>query len=129
MTQKADNIRISMRSVDAAEPAGERYTLWDSDLKGFGLRVATSGTKTFIVRYRAGGGRKGTPRQYVIGRYGPLTPEKARKLAEVALGAVAQGDDPQAQRAEARAELTMSELCDLYLIEGCTTKKARVMLA
>ena len=124
---QANITRIGKRSVDAAEPRGDRYTLWDADLKGFGLRVTSSGTKTFIIRYRAGGGRKGTDRQYVIGRYGPLTPEQARKLAEAALGAVAQGLDPQSARAEARAELTMSELCDLYLAEGCTMKKASTL--
>jgi integrase len=120
-------IRLSKRSIDAAEPREERYILWDEELKGFGLRVTPSGTKTFFVRYRVGGGRKGTPKHYVIGRYGPLTPEKARKLAEAALGAVAQGQDPQGERAESRAELTLSELCDLYLAEGCATKKASTL--
>ena len=60
----------------------------------------------------------------MIGRYGPLTPAEARKKARLALAAAAKGEDPQAERAAKRAELTVSELCDLYLFEGCTTKKA-----
>jgi hypothetical protein len=33
--------------VDNAEVRGERYHIWDTELAGFGLRMAASGTKTF----------------------------------------------------------------------------------
>ena len=44
---------LTKRTVAAAEPEAERYILRDSVLKGFGLRVEASGTKAFLVRYRA----------------------------------------------------------------------------
>jgi hypothetical protein len=47
--------RISKGTVDAAAPEATRFILWDTDLKGFGLRVESSGLKTYIVRYRVGG--------------------------------------------------------------------------
>lgn len=127
--------RLTKRAVDAAEPEASRYIVWDSDLKGFGVRVeprrsvlpgerAPAPTKTFIVRYRVGGGRRGTRRQFKIGRYGPLTPDKAREKAEEILAQVELGEDPQAERLQSRRALTVSELCDLYLAEGVETKKA-----
>jgi|WetSurMetagenome_2_1015567.scaffolds.fasta_scaffold41786_3 integrase len=116
--------RLTKRNVDAAEKAERRWTLWDSDLKGFGLRVEPSGAKTFIVRYRAGGGRRGTLRQFKIGSYGKLTPDQAREEAERILALAELGKDPQRERQQGRAELTVSELCDLYLAEGVGTKKA-----
>lgn len=116
--------RLTKRVVDGAAPEGQRFIVWDRDLKGFGLRVEPSGAKTFLVRYRVGGGRRGTRRQFKIGSYGALTPDQARQRAEEVLATVELGGDPQAGRVEARKALTVAELCDLYLAEGVATKKA-----
>ncbi|MDB5427431.1 MAG: hypothetical protein JWR43_1406, partial [Phenylobacterium sp.] len=65
MTRAASTtVRISKTTVDAAEPAAARYVVWDDRLKGFGLRVTPNGVKTYVARYRAGGGRNGTLRQF-----------------------------------------------------------------
>src|SRR5262245_27652412 len=65
--------------IDAAAPAIERYELWDLALPGFGLRVAPSGIKTFVLRYRSRGGGRSSPKRFItIGRYGALTPDQAR---------------------------------------------------
>ena len=66
----SDHIRarkLSKRVVDAALSKSERFIIWDSDLSGFGLRVEPTGRKTFIARYRVGGGRNGILRQATIG--------------------------------------------------------------
>lgn len=120
--------RIAKRVVDAAKPQAERYTVWDSDLKGFGLRVSPQGTKTYIVRYRAGGGRTGTLRQLVIGRHGVITADEARDEARKLLASVTKGADPQADRAKVRADITVSELCDLYLEQGVAMKKPSTLI-
>ena len=120
--------RITKRTVDQALPREKRYEIWDSELKGFGLRVETSGRRTFVVRYRADGGGRNAPKRLVtVGAYGPLTPERARAEAKKLLGAVATGQDPGAERQSKRQDLTVSELCELYLREGCPTKKASTL--
>lgn len=123
MAEPLNAERLTKRTVDAALPAAGRYFVWDRDLKGFGLRVEPSGIKTFVVRYRVGGGRRGTLRQFKIGRFGKLSPDKAREAAEKALAEAELGKDPQAVRVAGREALTISELCDLYLKEGVTSKK------
>jgi integrase len=115
--------KLTKTSVDEAKPEASRYILWDEKLKGFGLKVEPSGTKTFIVRYRVGGGRSGTLREFKIGRFGKITPDEARAEAKKSLGRVEVGEDPQNQRAAARKVLTIAELCDVYLDEGMSTKK------
>ena len=54
-------VMLTKRTVDASQPEAERYILWDSGLKGFGLRVEASGTKAFLVRYRIASDRSSTP--------------------------------------------------------------------
>jgi integrase len=114
---------LSKQTVDAAEPGVRRYIVWDDALSGFGLRVEPSGLKTYVVRYRQGGGRRGLLRQFKLGTHGKLTPDQARKAAKLKLAEAELGADPQASRVAARAELTMGELCELYMREGVDGKK------
>ena len=53
---------------------------------------------------------------------GPLTGLVVRQ--DEYLGLAASGKDPAALKQGERAALTVCELCDLYLAEGCATKKA-----
>lgn len=121
--------RITKRAVDDATPGARDCYLWDSELSGFGLKVTPSGTKTYLVQYRAGG--RGMPtRRITIGRHGsPWTPEQARQEARRVLATVNLGDDPAARKADKRRDLTVSDLCDLYISEGCTTKKPSTIRA
>jgi len=109
-------MRIQKRTVDTAEPKPTRYMLWDDELKGFGLRIEPSGVKSYVVRYRPGGGGRTAPlRQLVLARHGEMTPEQARKEAEKVLGSVRLGSDPVGQRAEVRQGATMRELIDQFI--------------
>ena len=116
MAKQKRSQKLTKRVVDVAKPRSCRYTIWDSELMGFGLRVEPTGRKTFIARYRAGGGRSGTLRQATIGRYGTLTPDYARALARKTLGAAASGSDPVGDRKKDREPgITVSQVCDWYL--------------
>ncbi len=66
-----------------------------------------------------------------IGRHGaPWTPEEARNEALRLLGRVKHGDDPAADRETLRKDLTVSELCDLYMAQPIIiTRKGTVKKA
>jgi len=123
MGDKRTSVFLSKESVDAAEPAAARYIVWDEALAGFGLRVEPSGRKTYVIRYRAGGGRRGALRQFKLGTHGKLTPDQARRAAKTKLAQVQLGGDPQRDLGLDRERLTVSELCELYLREGADGKK------
>lgn len=126
MAGETSKIRLSKRTVDAAEARADRYEIWDSDLPGFGLRIEKSGRKTFLIRYRAdGGGRKATRRNMVVGQYGTLTPDEARQKARKLLGSVANGDDPAAGRTAKRREMTIAELLTEYEKRGCVIQRGK----
>ena len=108
--------RLTKRTIDTLKPDRHRDTfLWDGELRGFGVRVKSSGTKTFIIQYR---NLEGRTRRCVIGQYGVLTVEQARELAQKKLAAVIDGADPSAERHAIRQGLTVSALCDWYLTEA-----------
>lgn len=108
--------KLTMRTVELfAPPAEKQVVLWDSDIKGFGVRVLPSGLKTFVVQYR---NREGTKRRINLGRHGIITVEQARDLAKIKLGAVAAGDDPAEKVDQNRSGMTVSDLCDWYLREA-----------
>jgi len=108
--------KLTKRAVDALEAPRKGQTfLWDGELRGFGVRIIPSGLKTFILQYRNVDGRS---RRMVLGRYGVLTFEQARDQAKISLGQVAAGDDPAAESAAATRALTVSDLCDWYLLEA-----------
>src|SRR5579872_254939 len=116
--------KLTKRCVDAAEPRQKRFDIWDTELKGFGLRVETSGTKTYILRYRPRGFGPGAPKRFVvIGRHGPMAPDEARGRAKALLGSVAIGEDPAGDHARTRDALTVGALVELFLNEHVKTKR------
>lgn len=122
-------VRIGRRTVEAAKTEAATYRLWDSDLKGFGLKVSKHGVKTYFVWYRAGEGRAAPRREYTIARHGEMTPDEARDEAARVLGRMRLGQDPQANRRRARSEMNIAALCDLYLKDGVATKKASTLVS
>ena len=107
---------LTKRTVDALKPTEKSWIAWDDKLTGFGVRVHPSGTKAFIVNYRAGhGGRTAPNKRVVIARYGQIAPDQARRLAQNILGKVAGGGDPAEERAEARAMPTFEDAFQDYM--------------
>lgn len=122
--------KLTKRSVDAALPTAARYVVWDSDLKGFGLRIEPTGSKSYLVRYRAGQGGRAAPKRFLnIGRHGTLTPDEARRKAKEVLGAVARGEDPAGDRTQSRAALTVATIAEAFLAEHMRTKRKPSTLA
>ena len=122
---KSVGTKITKRAVDQADLSKGRHCLWDAELKGFGVQVEPTGTKTYIVRYRPKGhGRSGRKQFLKLGRHGSITAEEARDLARTALGEVAKGNDPAEAQRDRRAahesELaapTLSQLGDKFIAE------------
>jgi integrase len=113
--------RITKRAVDALNTSDADQFLWDTDLKGFGLKATPAGNKVYILQYRTGGRRSPTKR-FRIGRHGALTPEQARKEASRLSGVVAQGGDPAALRAAEKSAPIITVLAERFIAEHVATK-------
>ncbi|HQS08555.1 MAG: integrase [Rhizobiales bacterium 24-66-13] len=113
--------KLTKQTVDALKPSkvgvkGSYSIEWDQELRGFGVKVVASGLKTFVVQYRNAQGRS---RRIMIGRYGVMTLEEARREAKTVLGRIARGVDPlEEKQAAASDAITVAEVCDWYLAEA-----------
>jgi integrase len=124
LTKKMAPVKITKRVVDCSEPASSRYTVFDSEIKGFGIRVYPSGKKSWIFEYRPGeGGRRVAKKRITIGSSSDFTPDKARKLAENLRAKTKTGHDPQADKAQQREAITLAELAEEFLERHVGSKR------
>ncbi len=101
-TRTHDPVRLTKRAVDAARPADREYILWDTALKGFGLRVTPVGKKVYLLKYRT---KAGKARKPAIGAHGTVTADRARSIAKDWLAETAKGGDPKGKRDAQRSAL------------------------
>jgi integrase len=94
-------MKLTQASIDrlALPPGKSEVIVFDADVPGFGVRLRTGGSRTFIVQYALGGRQ----RRMTIGTTKLLDAAKARQTARNLLAKVRLGHDPAVERAEARA--------------------------
>jgi len=85
---------LTDRRLKALRGGNNYRDVWDAAVPGFGVRVAPSGRKTFVLMARFG--RK-NPTRRAIGVYGAITLADARGKAREWLGLVSEGKDPATQ--------------------------------
>lgn len=112
----AQTVVLTKRIIDTAEPAAKDTHLWDAKLRGFGLRIHPSGTKTFILKKRTAAGRQV---KVTIGRFGELTVDQARDRAIELTTDLIKGNDPAAAKRDARRIPRFDEFARRYLSEHC----------
>lgn len=95
----------------------------DTTLPGFGLRITSGGTKTFIVETRINRRVK----RITLGRYGVLTCEEARKEAQKLLGTIAKGGNPVHEKQHKdRHSVTLQIAFNDYLSTRKTLKSGTI---
>lgn len=102
----------TVRQMEYCKTGNAADLRFDSDLKGFCVRVYPSGKKTFFISYR---NTLGTKKRHKIGAFGVVTASQARKLAHEKLADVLRGNDPQQQLQDRRGEITFEDLATRYL--------------
>jgi integrase len=112
----------NIKKLPLPEEGFERY--WDDEVKGFGLRIYSSGAVSYVFKYR---NVKGQQKQVVIGKN--LAPAEARKAAKALSGQVAKRLDPKLEEElERKRSITFRELCQKYLDEELPKLKPRTQI-
>jgi len=99
---------------------------WDRELSGFGVRITSTGVRSYIAQGRA----NGKSRRITIGQHGKplsdkstLTADKARKLAMGIIADFSKDIDPVIKKQLKKTlKVTLQEVCDKYINERRTKK-------
>jgi len=102
--------KITKRLVDGLPLDGGDATIWDNELKGFGIR-AQGKSKSYLVTTRC----KGRLRKFTLGKHGHITAEAARQEAREILAEAKAGRDPALLRDRSRKSPSMKALCDRFM--------------
>ncbi len=103
-------VKLTKSSIVAAEPREKDYTVWDSEIRNFGVRVAPSGRKMFVYQYRFNR-RSG---RLTLGSADVLSVTMARDLAREAAVKISRGIDPGAERDAKRNAITVAALAERF---------------
>ncbi|MEO1986753.1 MAG: integrase arm-type DNA-binding domain-containing protein [Martelella sp.] len=112
-------LKLTQSAAKNLNPASKAYIAFDTELKGFGLRVMPSGKKTWIIEYRPhGGGRSVSKRRYTIAPFDSATnAQAARQMAMDVLARVRQGEDPAGDLSRGRKAETVAEMFAAFMTE------------
>lgn len=117
---KISRVKLTKRTVGAASAhadsaARDGTFVWDSEVRGFGVRVYGSGKKVFLYQYQSPAENR--TRRLTLGAFPAVTAEDARARAIHAAGVVASGRDPKGDDTDALQQRTLAEAFPLYLAE------------
>ena len=118
MTNK---LRFTKTALLGLEPAahGKRRWVYDSQTPGLALQITGTGTKSFYL-YRW---VQGKPEKLRLGRFPDMTVEQARRAATQALGTIAEGKNPVEERRQAKAEMTLADLHEIWMVYAKAHKR------
>ncbi|AIL13458.1 hypothetical protein IM40_08105 [Candidatus Paracaedimonas acanthamoebae] len=114
MTSQSNNkAKLTKRVVETAAPhSTERLFIWDTEVKGFNLRIYPTGRKTYFLQYR---NQAHKTHKIKIGVHGNITTEEARERARQLSLKVSLGEDPAITNREKKTIITVADLAKEYL--------------
>lgn len=103
------------RSFVAGLRAGPKMaTHYDTAIPGFGVRVMTTGKRTYFLNVRIGRGKGISPTNLLIGSADLIGIDEARGIAREWLVRAKRGEDPRLDADPASRGITVAELADIY---------------
>lgn len=113
MPRKPINL-FNARTVGAIKPPKSgQADYFDKELKGWGIRVSSTGRKTWFVMYRFNGRRE----RFTLGTYPTLGSKEARKEALAVLREVADKKNPAEEKRQKKMADSFEELAAAYVRE------------
>jgi integrase len=116
MAEKLDN--RNAKKIPTPKDGNAIY--WDTEVRGFGLRITPNGVRAFILNYRT---RSGRMRRYTIGQMPEWNVIAARNEAKDLKRKIERGDDPLAAIRADREAPTVADMCQRFIEEHLPKKR------
>src|SRR6516165_10348717 len=98
-------MKLNDRTVTATRPAlppdKSEIIIFDEDVPGFGLRIRSGGSRTWVYQYKLGAQH----RRITLGKFPKVSAKNARKKVDALASRVGLGEDPADQKAERRSRV------------------------
>ena len=95
---------------DTDPPAKGSRILYDDEIRGFGLRVTSTGSKSFVLNYRM----NARERRFTIGAHPDWSVAAAREEVKRLKREIYLGFDPLERREDARRAPTVADMAERY---------------
>jgi integrase len=116
-------MKFTDRQIKALKPRKERYEVWETNGKGFGVRVSSTGRKSFIFLYKF----QGTSRRITFGNYPEMSLADAHAAHAKSRQLLEQGSDPatveQDEKEESRRSPSVKRLVAEYIEKYAKPRK------
>ena len=116
-------MKFTDRQIKALKPKKERYEVWETNGKGFGVRVSSTGRKSFIFLYKF----QGTSRRITFGNYPEISLADAHAAHAKSRQLLEQGSDPataeQDEKEESRRSPSVKRLVAEYIEKYAKPRK------
>ena len=115
--------KLTDRSVKLLPaPASGNQLYFDSQVRGFAIRITRAGSRSFVLNYRTKADAR--QRRWTIGNFPDWSTTAARHEAMRLKREVSLGADPVAQASGSRAAPTVADLAERFLREYVPRKRA-----
>jgi len=116
-------MKFTDSSIRAIKPKAERYEVWETNGKGFGLRISPAGKKSWVYLYRF----EGRARRMTLGEFPDVSLADAHEKHAKAKMTLSKGTDPgeldQNNKAAHRNAFTVAHLVDEYMERWARPRK------
>jgi len=116
-------MKFTDKSIQTLRPKSDRYEAWEDNGKGFGIRVSSTGLKSWIFFYRF----DGMNRRMTLGRYPAMTLAEAHtahaKAKEHLVKGIDPGDELTKAREDHRGSPTVVQLANEYIEKWAKPRK------
>lgn len=114
-------MKLTDRQIKNLKPKKDRYEVWEGN--GFGIRIASSGKKSWVFVYRY----EGRPRRLTLGQYPKLSVAAAHAAHGKALADLEMGTDPSSKMVKSnladKNAYTVANLVNEYLEKWAKPRK------